>query len=485
MAFYGSYNSGVPTHQYYTLSLVNPPKSDNTDQFPVNYRETRNQPFLSDPQSYYASVVRFSCTTPLLPLLLPAIKNVATNETEYTISMHHPALNAGVTVRESVYFESLAPFNAKDFSETSDYYYVYQPIQFINMVNRTFASCWEKLLLGSSFDASGNAPFINWKDSTDVGELWVSEKCFTPRKGATFPYTAPTVQQDDVAEFTSGGGQLVLTMDTGLAAKYRAGDYVALYTAPGPGNLSSATALQISAINLSANTIIINLPPGPSIIPPTITGIAPNTPITIRMNASLYNLFSSFSAENRSSVITPTPPNGEHWQLIFQPTYTGPAVWGGPGTMPVYGTAARPAPSPPAQPPMLYITQQYSTIPLWNPVSSFVFITSILPINPESISAPFTAGSTLSNTGNNSAVGTVLTDFEIPLDKGWETKPTISYAPSAEYRLVDMNGNSNLNNIQISIGWRNKIGVFIPLNIGPNGFAQIKLLFRKRDFNGI
>lgn len=247
MAFYGMYNSGVPTHQYYTLSLVNPPKADNTDQFPVNYRETRNQPFLQDPQSYYASVVRFSCTTPLLPILLPAIRNVATNETEYTISMHHPALNNGITVRQHVFFESSAPFNAKNFSETSDYYYVYQPIQFINMVNKTLASVWETLIGSSALDSKANAPFINWPEATDVGEFWASKTCFTPRKGAVFPFTAPNVQQDGVISFVSTPTTLFLQMSLpGEAAKYRLGDYVALYTSPAPGSVSSVTNAQVT-----------------------------------------------------------------------------------------------------------------------------------------------------------------------------------------------------------------------------------------------
>jgi hypothetical protein len=201
-------------------------------------------------------------------------------------------------------------------------------------------------------------------------------------------------------------------------------------------------------------------------------------------------LFSSFSAENQASPTIPNPANGTHWKMIFSPTYGDiiSGVYPSPGagasgevSYPDYGDFTAP---PTIALPRLAITQQYSTLPVWNPVSSFVFLTSVLPINPESISIPAAANS-INNGGNNSAIGTVLTDFEITLEKGWENKPTINYTPSAEYRLVDLNGNAPLSTIQLSIGWRDRSGVFRPLNIGPNGFAQIKMLFRKKDFDGV
>lgn len=482
MAFYGMYNSGVPTHQYYTLSLVNPPKSDITDQFPIEYRETRNSPFLADPQSYYASVVRFSCTTPLLPIFIPAMKNETTGETEYSITMHHPSLNSGVPVRRHVFFRSDNPYVVKDLAvKSSEYYYVYQPNDWIAMVNETFATCWEALIgaAGAPYNAAkGDSPFIQWLDNTSVGNLWVPYNlCQTPRPGATFPTTYTVGLADAGVSADLFEGNLRVTLGAGAGAKYRVGDFVNTVAFVPAGY--NATGVKILTIVNDTITLDLTVAGTPAVT--TVGNIAANTPISIYMNASMFNLFSSFTAQNQSSVLSPAPANGMHWKLVFAPTYAK-ATPNASFPFPQYGTVAR------ASGPALdytYICQQYSTIPLWNPVSSFVFITSILPINPESISAPYTAGATLTNAGNNSAVGTVLTDFEIPLDNGWETKPTISYSPSAEYRLVDMNGNSNLNNIQISIGWRNKLGVFIPLNIGPNGYAQIKLLFRKRDYNGI
>jgi hypothetical protein len=54
--------------------------------------------------------------------------------------------------------------------------------------------------------------------------------------------------------------------------------------------------------------------------------------------------------------------------------------------------------------------------------------------------------------------------------------------PTAEYRMVDLQSNQPLTSIQLSVNWRNKFGTLIPLNLGSDGNAQIKILFRRRDW---
>jgi hypothetical protein len=484
MSYRDYYSNGDPTHQYYTLALVNPPKADNTDEFPISYNETRNSPFLKDPQSYYASVVRFTCTTPLLPCLVPAVVNPITNETHYTVTMHHPGLNSGNPVRKSVFFQSLNPYISKD---NNEYYYIYQPIQFINMVNAALAAAWADLATA----IPDEGPFIAWNNNTSVGDMYVPyDYCRTPRQGAFYPtgYVSGAPSSSAVSATLTGSAlanTLSINLTAGQGARYLVGDYVNL-TGFG-GNSRPAGTKPVPIIAIDGDLIRVSNGGSPFVAVSTVGTILANTPISIYMNASLYMLFSSFSAENQASVVNVSPRDGTHWKLLFAPTYEkvennvymgGTPEYQLPDYSPV-GTA------PSNSTPRLYITQQYSTLPMWNPVSSFVFITSVLPINPESISIPVTGDRTLLNGGNNSAIGTVLTDFEIPLDLGFENKPVINYTPSAEYRLVDLNGNAPLSTIQLSIGWRGRDGVFRPLNIGPNGFAQVKLLFRKKDFDGV
>jgi hypothetical protein len=103
------------------------------------------------------------------------------------------------------------------------------------------------------------------------------------------------------------------------------------------------------------------------------------------------------------------------------------------------------------------------------------------------VSAPvlFGAGAAFTTAGNNSGIANILTDLEVSTDKGWQTKPNISYVPTAEYRLFDLNGNAPLSAIQISVSWRDTFGRLNPLRLGSGANASIKLMFRRKDFQGV
>lgn len=508
MSTFSYYASGTPAHNYYTLALVNPPREDNTDEFPIVYNETRNSPFLQDPQAHYASIVRFTCSTPLLPVLIPKMKpdGPLLDCTVYSVTMHHPGLNGGVPVRQYVNFTSVNPFLSRGQRE---YYYIYQPIQFINMVNQALAFCWEAL--GTAIP--NNPPWIAWNHGTNVGTF------FAPKDLCQTPY--PDSQVGYPSTFSAIGGassaavsavpvgppavgapaqfaNLQITLAAGEGARYLVGDYVNLSVQFGV-NSKPAGFAPVRIISVFGDTIIVDQR-GYAVGYQTAVlaagaNVLQNTPVNIYMNAALYTLFNSFAAENQATPTVPNPPAGSHWKLQFAPTNSGGELTTGSGsgqssggyeteyTLPQYGNFVA---APTASVVYLSQTQQYSSVPSWSPISCFVFTTSILPINPEAISIPSVLGNgRLVSGGNNSAYGTVLTDFEVPLDTGFENKPTITYVPSGEYRLVDMNGNAPIGSIEISLGWRDKEGVFQPLNIGPNGFAQLKILFRKKDFNGI
>jgi len=510
MSTFSYYASGTPTHNYYTLALVNPPNEDSTDEFPIVYNETRNSPFLTDPQAHYASIVRFTCSTPLLPVFIPKMKpdGPSLECTVYSVTMHHPGLNGGVPVRQYVNFSSPNPFLSKTAQE---YYYVYQPIQFVNMVNQALARCWEAM--GTAIP--NNPPWIAWNDGTNVGSIYAPRDfCQTPYPDSEVGYPATfgpiagasslVLSQTAVGAPAVGGpagtfANLQIQLAAGQGARYLVGDFVNLNSF---GTNSKPTGFPpVRIISVFEDTIIVAqrayaVGYNVGAVLGAGANVLNNTPLNIYMNAALYTLFNSFAAENQATPSVPRPPSGTHWKLQFAPTNNGGNFDTSPSgggvsnngyinefALPQYGDFTA-NPDPLVN--YLYQTQQYSSVPTWSPVSSFVFITSILPINPEAISIPSVLGNgRLQSGGNNSAYGTVLTDFEIPLDTGFENKPTITYVPSGEYRLVDMNGNAPIGTIEISLGWRNKEGVFQPLNIGPNGFAQLKILFRKKDFNGI
>ena len=133
------------------------------------------------------------------------------------------------------------------------------------------------------------------------------------------------------------------------------------------------------------------------------------------------------------------------------------------------------------------VIQEYTTAPLWTPIDSIVFTTSMIPINPELVAAPvvYNTNQIFSVTGENANLTNVLTDFIVPLTTGGEYKPSINYTPTGEYRLVSMFGESPVNSIQVNVFYKNRFGTLVPLTLGFGCSASIKILFRRKDFGNV
>nr|WPF46709.1 MAG: putative minor capsid protein [Lake Baikal virophage 10] len=201
-----------------------------------------------------------------------------------------------------------------------------------------------------------------------------------------------------------------------------------------------------------------------------------NAPLTtpnysLYFNQSLFTLFSSFPATYYGSVgVTDglnyniNIPNTQGLNTIILPVIPAPI---------------------PAPITCIQINQEWDTTPLWTPVSSIVFTSATFPIIPNRLSPPqaFTNGVlvNLNPNANNSNFAQVITDI-ITGDLCY--KPTLIYEPTAEYRLIDMVGNTPLTNINIQVFWKSKLGNFVPFRIATGNSCTMKLLFTKKSSVG-
>jgi hypothetical protein len=135
------------------------------------------------------------------------------------------------------------------------------------------------------------------------------------------------------------------------------------------------------------------------------------------------------------------------------------------------------------------LQSEYSPVPMWNPIQSFVFTTSMIPVQYSMTNPPQVYGSTQYDQtysgggGNNSDISTQISDIQIPLTSGNEYKPTITYTPSGEYRLIDLLGNSPINQIGFQISYKTKFGQVVPFALAPQCGANLKILFRRKRYN--
>lgn len=189
----------------------------------------------------------------------------------------------------------------------------------------------------------------------------------------------------------------------------------------------------------------------------------------ITMNTKLFNLFNTFSSANIGSNNSTFESQGRAYALYTRLDYQ-PFVSITIGTQNIN----------------VYVyTQNSSSVPTWCPCQSIEFITHSIPVNPSNTGAPLYIGDNLKTSNNVNAVANVITDFQIPMTIGTEyTRNLLYYQPTAEYRLFDLISQQSLQNVNISVAWLDKFGFSHPMYLKYGSSASVKLLLRKKTFNG-
>jgi hypothetical protein len=190
----------------------------------------------------------------------------------------------------------------------------------------------------------------------------------------------------------------------------------------------------------------------------------------ITMNTKLFNLFNTFSNANIGSNTQINENEGRAYALYTRQDYQ-PFISITIGTQNVN---------------VYTYTQNSSSVPSWCPAQAIEFITHSIPVNPSNTGAPLYIGNNLKTSQNVNAVANVITDFQIPMTIGTEyTRNLLYYQPETEYRLFDMVSTQSLQNLNISVAWLDKYGFSHQMYIKYGASASIKLLLRKKSFNGV
>lgn len=136
-----------------------------------------------------------------------------------------------------------------------------------------------------------------------------------------------------------------------------------------------------------------------------------------------------------------------------------------------------------------WITEQdfNSTSQLWSPVSSIVFLSTLLPVRAEQTGPPVVLGQGnlgFSEATAQSAFQPIITDLALDLTGGAENyKNAFYYVPSAEYRLSDFTGSrQDIRNIDIQVYWKCRLdSQLYPLSMFNGSSVSVKLMFRHKD----
>lgn len=203
----------------------------------------------------------------------------------------------------------------------------------------------------------------------------------------------------------------------------------------------------------------------PNSQPTGVPGVDASSKFYIAVNQPLYNLLSTFKfqffPENAGNTNYPNTTCRYVLDADILPTGTG-------NYTPYY--------------------QQASSVVNWSPCQSIVFVSSTIPVEAQYAGAPVNLNnidpSTQSSIFSQQSIVKVLTDFIIPFNNGVEaTNQQIFYIPSGEYRLIDLLGNQNLQQLTIQVFWRDKYGTYHPMTLDAGASADILIMLRKKSFN--
>jgi hypothetical protein len=128
-------------------------------------------------------------------------------------------------------------------------------------------------------------------------------------------------------------------------------------------------------------------------------------------------------------------------------------------------------------PTFLIIQQEYTCMEYWLSLRKIILISTTIPVYKEYVPA-------YEPTGRQSDVSTslsILTDFVPNIESASDSRSIAVYNPSAQYRLIDLQGDTPLYNIDLQIQWEDKLGNYYPLFIEPLQQASVKIAFLKRD----
>ena len=455
-----NYNTD-PNHIYYDLQLLNNDTVGAGEILPVRFTETRTSTILANPSEYFLSIQRFSLDTPSLPVFLPEVETRTEQDFNpqsdpyilvYKMAIYQWGSATPPAYKPVMYSNQYdvtvrvpsAPFDLETLSDP--FYFVYQYRDFIDMLNATL----QNMCKGGGQSPIVVPPFIDINSSNLISVFFPQSTSVNTSAGGTVTVPETNDIWDDNPAST---GKWVLALNSPLWAL-----------------LNSLQTRYVNSLNTiqATSPTVGQTPLFPVLTDPTtlagwyVVKVNPvNSPVgTPAPLSTVYNC-------NQTGGF---PSFGQHYLTVDAnttfPFLSNLYVGAGVNSFSVN-------------------TTPYSPCPVWNCVRTLIFTTALMPITNELVATPLILNSNpaLDADGANNNFSPIITDLEVPLTRGDETKPTITYSPQAEYRLIDLQSNYPINGIEISIFWKDQYGYQHQFVLEPGCNASIKILFRKKIYN--
>lgn len=124
------------------------------------------------------------------------------------------------------------------------------------------------------------------------------------------------------------------------------------------------------------------------------------------------------------------------------------------------------------------LTQEYCTTGLWNPISSIVFTTNMIPIVSTNTPPIQEYKNGTSNSSASYNFLNVITDF-VGNDLDFTQNGFLQY-DSLNNRYIALKDKQRIQDLDVNVYWINKIsGSMKSIYLAPSGFSSVKILLTK------
>lgn len=190
----------------------------------------------------------------------------------------------------------------------------------------------------------------------------------------------------------------------------------------------------------------------------------------IYMNQILYNLFQAFSVDYFQS----PQANGKDVRFRILASNTTAIT----NAIPRLGYPTYISTLAVAN--LMQLEQSFSSISNFTSIKKIVIMSGQLPTVPEYLPNNTSLSQSSNVSSNNKPIISDFVVTSLPPEL-WRTG--ISYLPTAEYRMISLVGNQNINKIDIQVAFVDNNDTFYPLFLDVNQTFDVKMLFRRKHKN--
>lgn len=427
-------------HIYYNISIFPNTNFNHPESFVAKFTESRSDPILDRPEDYHLSIVRFSIPGESIPIFVypttPILNGQGKPTGQYQVNnnVYSVTLSYFNGVTTLYYQEFLAYVSNFTYLASTNlrFYYVYSYQQFIDMINTAFSNAFISLKTANPSVKSTRAPYLLFNPVTKLISLIYQQTIITD--GILIYFNTALSLFFDNYNFSF----LPLNAPNGTHARFLLENTLSNTYSESPINLVINTTSGSPIITSSGNLFTL-YNDGATV---SALGIPENTIAT-------YNSPSQMTlSQNATATASPN--------AIF--------------------TVSN----------LFITTQEFNSLFLWNSLKSIVITSSSIPVTNEFLpSIPFndngiSQGSIFVATQNQ--FRKIVSDFEPQIVEGTDSRSTIQYLPTAEYRRIDLKGKTPLTTFDVQIYWVDQNGLFYPLYLIPfSNSISIKFLFEKKS----